>query len=172
MFPAVSKRKLMYIQLAIVSVLIAVGVFLSVYLALAPCVLCKLQRLILFGLLGIIIGKLCCAYMRWLYYSFVVLMTTLIVIGGVLAWHHMHLQLMPDSKAGTCLPSLEVMWQYLSWSKILQSIFKSDVGCNEVTWQWMKLSIPQWLLLHYTLLFILQIWECCVPLLPAKQAKK
>ena len=153
-----SSKKIIYIQLALVSTLMLCGLFLSFYLAISPCVLCKLQRLILVSILGLILAKLYAFNTRWLYHIFNVLMLSLLVLSAVLAWHHMHLQLNPDPD-GACLPSLEMMWQYFSWSKMLQSIFQSNVGCNEMTWQWMQLSIPQWLLLNDLLLIGLQCWE-------------
>jgi protein dithiol:quinone oxidoreductase len=135
------------------------SVYMQYGLHLVPCILCYIQRIIMLFLLGCTLLKcwrLVYTQKTWL---FDVLCFLGLVLGGVLAYHHVYLQQNPHLYVDACLPSLGILWRYYDWSKVLQLLFNASHGCNEIMWRFWGVTIPGWLFLGYCFLLILWLLE-------------
>jgi len=116
-------------------------------LLLDPCPLCILQRIatILIGLVflsaalhnpGSVGGRI--------YAGLIALFAVL--GGGVAAWH-VRLENLPPDEVPSCGPGLEYMVENFPLKDALSMIFKGSGECAEVTWRFLALSMPTWVVI-------------------------
>ena len=146
------------------TLLILLLVFLiSIQNDLQLCVLCFLQRIVFFSLLGISlfasIHSPANIKTRWVYSG---VLLFLLLCGLLLASRQVWLQhLPPDQLPGACGLQFSYMLQIMPWYKaILTALINSN--CANVEWQFWGLSLAMWSLLGFITLFLLQIQQVFV----------
>lgn len=123
------------------------ALFFQHVMLLQPCVMCIYERVAMLGiaaaaLIGLIYPK-----------NFVLRITSLLMWilasakGYLLATQHVEYQMNPSPFA-TC----DVFVQFPSWAPLNQWadwMFEAYGDCSEIVWQWLELSMPQWLVIIY-----------------------
>ncbi|MDH2925311.1 thiol:disulfide interchange protein DsbB [Nicoletella semolina] len=139
-------------------------------MGLKPCVMCIYERLALFaivfsGLLGIIAPRT--ALIRWL----ALLLGVFGAIKGLLlAIKHTDYQLNP-APWNQCSPFVDFP-ETLPLNQWLPAIFEAGGDCSQITWSFLSLTMPQWLIIifaFYTLLLILVIFSQFIPIQKRKR---
>lgn len=117
-----------------------------------PCPLCLMQRFCVFLLLfltftGVRLGTIQRARL-------ISLAQMLIAMAGIyFSARQLWLQSLPPESTPACLPSLEVLVKYFPWKDVLHALFWGAGDCAEISWQWLGLSMPAWVLLYFMLMF-------------------
>ncbi|MEM9171733.1 MAG: disulfide bond formation protein B [Pseudomonadota bacterium] len=117
-------------------------------LELYPCPLCVFQRIAVIAL-GVVslVGMLHNPYgaMRWFYAGWAGLAANL---GALVAGRHLWLQSLPADQVPSCGgASLDYMLDTLPLADVLKNVLTASGECAEVTWQFLGLSMPAWVLI-------------------------
>jgi disulfide bond formation protein DsbB len=139
--------------------LLGFALYLEIGMALAPCPLCELQRL-MFLLVG-----LCCLFAGLqnpkrrgiIIYS--LLISLFCLGGGLLAGHQLWLEVHPPAAANSCGMSLGYLLNALPLSQALRVAIMGTGDCAVVTWRLLGLSIPAWSLIAFIGLGITALYQ-------------
>ena len=140
---------------AVCALLLGFGYFLQYVQGLDPCPLCQVQRAFYYFvggafLLGAMHGKFLPAYGS---------LAALFSIGGIgTAGRQVWLQHLPPDKVPQCGPDLEFMLKNLPLSRTLEKLFTGTGECAVVDWSFLGLSIAEWSLGWFLVLFCYAIW--------------
>ncbi len=126
-------------------------------LGLAPCPLCVFQRIAII-VLGIVFllaalhnpnggGR----------FGYSVLALLAAVGGVVVAGRHLWLQNLPEDKVPACGPDLGYMVDNFPFSDMLKMVFTGSGECAEISWQFLGLSMPAWVLVWAVALGVLGV---------------
>jgi len=126
---------------AVATTLIGAAVGLQFLEHIEPCPLCILQR---YAFTFVALFSALAASLRGRTSTgFALLALTSALAGaGVAAWH-VHLQLNPPP-VSSCGASLQYMLNNLPMGRALPRIFMGVGDCSEVTWTFLRLSLPAW----------------------------
>jgi len=138
--------------------LLAYAMWLQEVDMLEPCPLCIIQRLVFvviggFALLAALHNP---AALGRLIYTIFISLTAL--VGVAIAGRHVWLQHLPADKVPDCGPGLEYMLDAFPLADALGMIFKGSGSCAEISWQFIGLSMPEWTLIAYLMIFIASWW--------------
>jgi len=125
------------------------ALFFQYAMDLAPCIMCVYQRLaiaaiILAGLVGFV-GH------QWLITRLVAygLWATGAIWGLLIALEHVEMQ----ANSGSLFFSCEFIPNFPSWAPLHQwfpSVFEATGDCGEISWQFLGFSMPQWMVVIYS----------------------
>jgi disulfide bond formation protein DsbB len=127
--------------------LLAYAYYAQVVLHLEPCPLCIFQRL---GVLAMGLVFLIAAvhdpvgWARRVYASLLAL-SALATIG--VAVRHLYIQSLPEGSVPACGASLDFMLKVFSLSEVLVKVLTGSGECAKVTWTFLGLSMPGWVLI-------------------------
>lgn len=148
--------------LAVVSILFAYF-YLQLYLGLAPCPLCMIDRIFvtgagLFFLLALIHNPGVTG--QRIYGG----LASLNALAGVLVcWRHIYLQNLPEELVPNCAPGLDYMLDTLPLSETLSIIFNTSGECADIQWSFMGLTIPEQTLLVFNGLLAIGLYQLLRP---------
>ena len=124
-------------------------------LGLEPCPLCMFQRVCLvviglFCLLGILVkpkktGSKLLAFA----------VTLMALLGALIAGRQVWLQHLPADQVPECGPDLEFMLEVFPLKKVIMNVLQGSGECAEVQWQFLYLSMPEWMVLVFAVISIL-----------------
>jgi protein dithiol:quinone oxidoreductase len=143
---------------AVCALLLGFGYFLQYVQGLDPCPLCQVQRAFYYLVGGAFLlgavhdprGRLGTAYP---------ILAMLFAIGGIgTAGRQVWLQHLPADKVPQCGPDLEFMLKNLPLSRTLEKLFTGTGECAVVDWSFLGLSIAEWSLGWFLVLFCYAIW--------------
>ncbi|MCG2633929.1 MAG: disulfide bond formation protein B [Gammaproteobacteria bacterium] len=143
--------------------LIAGAAWLQLVLALEPCPLCMLQRVLVVVLTLLFLLALIHNPQGWGRRLYALLGTLVSTAGVVVAGRHVWLQHLPPEKVPACGPGLEFILQAFPFSDAVAMIFKGSGECAEVVWRFLGLSIPEWTLLAFIGFLIGGLLLTCCP---------
>ena len=125
---------------------------------LEPCPLCVLQRMVFLaiGAIALIAALFNPQAIGKLLYTLLISLTAMLGIG--IAGRHVWLQYLPADKVPDCGPGLEYMLDVFPFAEALGMIFKGSGSCAEVKWQFIGLSMPEWTLSAYLIIFLGSWW--------------
>lgn len=72
--------------------------------------------------------------------------------GGSVSVRHIYVQHLPPYLAPPCGPGIGYLFQHLPLSKFLVRAFTGTADCSIVTWTFLGLSMPEWLLVFFVVL--------------------
>lgn len=143
---------------AVCALLLAFGYYLQYAQGLDPCPLCQVQRAFYYAVgLSFLAGALHHpgGKMAMLYPS----LAALFAIGGIgTAGRQVWLQHLPADKVPQCGPDLEFMLKNLPLSRTLEKLFTGTGECAVVDWSFLGLSIAEWSLGWFLVLFGYALW--------------
>jgi len=154
-----SRRTLNLVGLACCAGLMSFALYAQHVLLLEPCPLCILQRIAVISL-GIVFLVAALqdpqGWGRWVYAVLVLLVTA--TGTGIAGWHW-HLQTLPPSEVPACGPGLQYMMQNFPLADALSMVFKGSGECAEVSWSFLGLSMPAWVVVWLAGLGLAGTWN-------------
>jgi disulfide bond formation protein DsbB len=125
---------------------------------LEPCPLCIFQRIGVF-ILGVmfLIAALHdpVAFGRRVY-AVLVALAALVTIG--VAARHLYIQSLPPDSVPACGASLDFMLKIFSLSEVLIKVLTGSGECAKVTWEFLGLAMPAWVLISAVALGAWGVW--------------
>lgn len=152
--------------------LFAAALYFQHVLGMEPCPLCIFQRIgvILLGsifLLAAIINP-----GRGLQRLFGLLFLLTATASAGVSARHVWLQSLPEDQVPACGPGLEFMFDVFPLDEAISMVFRGSGECAEVSWRFLGLSMPGWMLLIFTLFALFGLWQLINPRTPTvKQAR-
>ncbi|MBD5771080.1 disulfide bond formation protein B [Marinomonas colpomeniae] len=136
--------------------LLAVAFYMEYQMALEPCPLCMLQRIVFLcvGLVSLA-SALTGSQTARRFFSWVVVVLSL--IGAALAIRHLYLQQLPEDQLPACLPGLSYMFDVFPWQEIMQAMIMGTGECGDVVWTFLSISIPGWTLVAFAGMALINI---------------
>jgi disulfide bond formation protein DsbB len=127
-------------------------------LHLEPCPLCIFQRIGVFAL-GVIflIAALHdpAAFGRRMY-ALLLSLAALATVG--IALRHLYIQNLPPGSVPACGASLDFMLKVFSLSEVLVKVLTGSGECAKVTWEFLGLAMPAWVLISAAVLGGFGVW--------------
>ncbi|MDH3451110.1 MAG: disulfide bond formation protein B [Gammaproteobacteria bacterium] len=149
-----SKRWINFAGFAVCAALLAYAYYLQFYEYLDPCPLCILQRIavVALGISFLLAG----AFAGWRVAArgSALLIAASAGIGAAIAGWHVRLQHLPADQIPECGPGLEFMLRTLPLNETLSKVFTASGECAEISWQFLGLSMPAWVMLWFIALGI------------------
>lgn len=139
--------------------LLAYAYYAELVLHLAPCPLCIFQRI---GVLALgVVFLIAAAHdpVGWgrRVYASLLGVAALATIG--IAARHLYIQSMPEGSVPACGASLEFMMKIFSLSEVLVKVLTGSGECAKVTWTFLGLAMPGWVLIAALVLGIYGVWN-------------
>lgn len=132
-------------------VILVTSFYLQYVVNLSPCLLCIMQRICVFILLGL---SLISIYARSRVFT-VLMQIFFSILGLFFAGRQLWLQSLPTDHIASCLPEFDILIQYFSWNDIISAFFWGTEECGKITWQWLGLTISAWSALYFIFLLII-----------------
>jgi disulfide bond formation protein DsbB len=138
--------------------LLAYAYYAEFVLRLAPCPLCMFQRVGVFSI-GIVF-LIAAAHdpvgaARRVYASLLAL--TALATSGV-AVRQLYIQSLPEGSVPACGASLDFMLKVFSFGEVLVKVLTGSGECAKVTWRFLGLAMPGWVLIAALVLGIFGVW--------------
>ena len=152
-------RSLFFLAFLAGALTLGASFYLEFGASLRPCFLCQMQRgfLAAFTLINLLAAihspKRSAIYL----YGFASMGCAL--LGAITAVRQVLLQNAAPEQVADCWPSLHYMIENLSFWQALQLTVKGTVDCVEITWTLFDLSLPEWSLLFFVGMLILNILQ-------------
>ena len=128
------------------------ALYAQYFLDLSPCPLCVFQRLsvIALGIIFLIAALHNAGRVGSAIYALLLLLAA---SGGiVVAGRHVWLQSLPPDKVPACGPGLDFMLDAFPLAEALKMVFSGSGECAEVSWSFLGLSMPAWVLIAVLML--------------------
>jgi disulfide bond formation protein DsbB len=138
--------------------LLAYAYYAQFVLHLEPCPLCIFQRVGIFsiGLVFLIAAAHDPVGAAKRVYA-VLLGAGALATGGV-ALRHLYIQSLPEGSVPACGASLDFMLKVFSLSEVLVKVLTGSGECAKVTWRFLGLAMPGWVLIAAVVLGIFGLW--------------
>jgi disulfide bond formation protein DsbB len=139
--------------------LLAYAYYAELVLHLAPCPLCIFQRVGVFALGVVFLIAAAHDPVGWgrRVYASLLGAVALATIG--IAARHLYIQSMPEGSVPACGASLEFMMKIFSLSEVLVKVLTGSGECAKVTWTFLGLAMPGWVLIAALALGIYGLWN-------------
>ena len=126
--------------------LMAFALYLEHVYLLDPCPLCMMQRIwvVIVGLIALAAALHGRQARRWALAT-----GGAAVIGSGFSLRQLWLQSLPADEVPACGPGLEYMLEVFPLSDVLKAMVLGTGNCAEVTWTFLSLSIPAWVLVAF-----------------------
>ncbi len=149
-----SKRWINFAGFGVCAALLAYAYYLQFYEYLDPCPLCIFQRVavVAVGVSFLLAGAL--AGSRAGSRGAAMLIALSAGSGAAIAGRHVWLQHLPADQIPECGPGLDFMLRTLPLSETLSKVFTASGECAEISWQFLGLSMPAWVLVWFVALGI------------------
>jgi disulfide bond formation protein DsbB len=146
-------RKLQHVLLFLTMFVLGMVFYFEYMKNMEPCPLCLMQRLCVF-----LFGLFCMIGIRLVSLRRIRTVTIFQIFfalaGLYFAGRQVWLASLPLEQAPMCMPGLDVLMRYFSWSAVLKALFWGTADCGEVTWRWLGLSMPAWSFLFFLMLLM------------------
>ena len=127
--------------------LLAYALFAQFELGLDPCPLCNLQRIAI-AALGVVFLIATLHHTRAggaRVYAILIAVAALTAIG--VAGRHLYVQHLPPGTLPSCGAPLSVLMKYMSPGALIAKVLSGSGECSEVTWRFLGLAMPAWVLI-------------------------
>jgi disulfide bond formation protein DsbB len=132
--------------------LLAFAYFSQFHDNLEPCPLCIFQRI---GVIGVGVFF----FLAWAQHPkgwgakvYGVLILLAAAAGGAVSIRHIYVQHLPPEMAPPCGPGIGYLFAKLPFSTFLVKAFTGSADCSAVTWSFLGLTMPEWVLIWFVLL--------------------
>ena len=138
--------------------LLGYAYYAQVVLHLEPCPLCIFQRVGVFaiGLMFLIAAVHDPVGWGRRVYASLLALSALATIG--VAIRHLYIQSLPEGSIPACGASLDFMLKVFSLSEVLVKVLTGSGECAKVTWRFLGLAMPGWVLIAAVVLGIFGVW--------------
>jgi disulfide bond formation protein DsbB len=138
--------------------LLAYAYYAQFVMHLEPCPLCIFQRIGVFalGVVFLIAALHDPAPLGRRIYAVLLALAALATIG--IALRHLYIQSLPPDSVPACGASLDFMLKVFSLSEVLVKVLTGSGECAKVTWQFLGLAMPAWVLISAIALGVFGLW--------------
>ena len=138
--------------------LLAYAYYAQVVLHLEPCPLCIFQPVGVFALGIVFLIAAAHDPVGWgrRVYALLLAAAALSTIG--VAVRHLYIQSLPEGSIPACGASLDFMLKVFSLSEVLVKVLTGSGECAKVTWSFLGLAMPAWVLIAALALGIYGLW--------------
>jgi protein dithiol:quinone oxidoreductase len=138
--------------------LLAYAYYAQMVLHLEPCPLCIFQRVGVFALGIVFLIAAAHDPVGWgrRVYALLLAAAALSTIG--VAVRHLYIQSLPEGSLPACGASLDFMLKVFSLSEVLVKVLTGSGECAKVTWSFLGLAMPAWVLIAALALGIYGLW--------------
>jgi protein dithiol:quinone oxidoreductase len=138
--------------------LLAYAYYAQMVLHLEPCPLCIFQRVGVFALGVVFLIAATHDPVGWgrRVYAALLGAAALAVIG--VAVRHLYIQSLPEGSIPACGASLDFMLKVFSLSEVLVKVLTGSGECAKVTWSFLGLAMPAWVLIAALALGAYGLW--------------
>jgi disulfide bond formation protein DsbB len=140
------------------AVMLAYAYYAQFVLHLEPCPLCIFQRLGIFAL-GVVLGLAALQDpVGWgrKAYAALVALAALATVG--VAARHLYIQSLPPGSVPACGASLDFMLKVFPLTDVLVKVLTGSGECAKITWRFLGLSMPVWVLIAALALGAWGLW--------------
>lgn len=143
--------------------MMAVALYMEHVMALEPCPLCILQRVM-------VIAVACVALIAAIHgpgivgikvYGGLSILTA--VGGGAISLRQLWLQNLPEDQVPACGASMDYLLDVFPLTEVLTMVLSGDGTCAEVVWEFLGISIPGWTLLGFIGLALIGLYQLRFP---------
>lgn len=152
-----SNRPYYFLLFFVCHELLVAAYYFEYYLGLEPCPLCMVSRVLVF-VLGV--SYLIAALQnpngltRKIYH---LIFSVFSLLGVMVSGRHIYIQSLPADEVPTCGPGLDYMLETLPMTDVLKEVMQGSGECAEVSWRFLSLSMPAWMLLIFSAFLILAL---------------
>ena len=138
--------------------LLAYAYYAQMVLHLEPCPLCIFQRVGVFALGIVFLIAAAHDPVGWgrRVYALLLAAAALSTIG--VAVRHLYIQSLPEGSIPACGASLDFMLKVFSLSEVLVKVLTGSGECAKVTWSFLGLAMPAWVLIAALALGVYGLW--------------
>ena len=139
--------------------LLGYAYFAQFHQHLEPCPLCIFQRI---GVLAVAVVLMAAAIHHpkaWGAKVYGVLALLAAAGGGAVSVRHIYVQHLPLDMAPPCGPGIGYLFSHLPFSKFLVQAFTGSADCSVVTWTFLGLTMPEWVLIWFVILGLGGLWN-------------
>lgn len=124
-----------------------------------PCPLCISQRVMVaavgFVMLAAVLHNPGADGVRF----YAILGGLMALIGGSISARHVYIQHLPPDQVPACGPGLGYMFEYMPIGETLRAMLTGTGDCAKVTWNFLGLSMPAWVLICFLALAVLSFLQ-------------
>ncbi len=139
-------------------ILLGIALYMQHVMGLEPCPLCILQRVAVMGVGVVLLIAALHNPSGWGRRIYAGLTLSASLFGLVTAGRNVWLQHLPPDRVPDCGPGLDYMLEVFPLHRALEMVFKGSGECAEVKWSLLGLSIPEWMLLVFSIYFIASLY--------------
>lgn len=156
---SLSRRTVNFVGFFICVALLSFAYYKQFHTGLEPCPLCIFQRVgvIAVGLFFLVAAVHGPRELGARIYG--VLISLAAIAGGAVSVRHIYLQHLPADQIPTCGPGLGYMFKMLPVADAIKMAFTGSGECAVVHWRFLGMSIPEWVLLAFTGLLVMALWN-------------
>ena len=138
--------------------LLAYAYYAQFVLHLEPCPLCIFQRVGIFAIGVIFAAAALHDPAGWgrRVYAGLLLLASLVTIG--VAVRHLYIQSLPPGTIAACGASLDFMLKVFPLTDVLVKVLTGSGECAKVTWRFLGLAMPGWVLIAAAALAAYALW--------------
>jgi len=143
---------------AVCASLLGYAYYAQFVLHLEPCPLCIFQRVGIFAMGFVFLIAAAHDPVGWArrVYASLLVLTALATIG--VAIRHLYIQSLPEGSVPACGASLDFMLKVFSLSEVLIKVLTGSGECAKVTWAFLGLAMPAWVLIAALALGLYGTW--------------
>ncbi|MEM8593859.1 MAG: disulfide bond formation protein B [Pseudomonadota bacterium] len=143
--------------------LLCCAYYFEYVMGLAPCPLCITQRFftLLVGITALIAALHQPANFLNKVYPFKIVLFS--CAGAFFAGRMVWLQSLPEGQAPACGPSLEYILTSFPFMDAMTVLLKGNGDCAKVTWQFLNLSMPAWVLIAFIVFAVIGLAQLSRP---------
>jgi disulfide bond formation protein DsbB len=138
--------------------LLAYAYYAQMVLHLDPCPLCIFQRVGVFVLGLVFLIAALHDPVRWPKRVYAALLALASLATSAVALRQLYLQSLPEGSVPACGASLDFMLKVFSMSEVLVKVLTGSGECAKVTWRFLGLAMPGWVLVAALGLGIFGLW--------------
>lgn len=153
-----NQRLMNFLGFAACAGLMAYALFAQVVLELPPCPLCIFQRVavVALGLIFLVAALHNPGRVGSIVYAVLLLIAAAAAAG--VAWRHIWLQGLPADQVPACGPGLDFMLDQFPVWEVLTTVLTGSGKCAEISWSFLGLSMPAWVLVSVSVLGIFALY--------------
>lgn len=139
--------------------MIAFALYSQHVLLLDPCPLCIFQRIFVIALGAVFLLAAVHNPIGRFRHIYTGLIAVIAAAGAAVAAWHVHIQNLPPDEVPACGPGFDYIVGNFPMADALSMIFTGSGQCAEVSWRFVGLSMPTWVVILVVLLGIAGVWN-------------
>jgi disulfide bond formation protein DsbB len=138
--------------------LLAYAYYAQFVLHLEPCPLCIFQRVGVFAIGVVFLIAAAHDPLTWGSRVYAALLALAAVATAGVALRHLYIQSLPEGAVPACGASLDFMLKVFSLSEVLVKVLTGSGECAKITWSFLGLAMPGWVLIAAIVLGGFGLW--------------